>query len=135
VTQETPRSPTINVSEIKGYVYGLPPKTKTKLVKIVGDKRTINCKMNNQEVRALWDTGAQVCLLSHGYLKENFPTQIIKSVEELILNAIKLTSASGDLIPFKGWTEMTFQLGEGQTVQVPFLVTDSDNLRGLFGNY
>eukprot|EP00795_Rhopilema_esculentum_P009111 gene9111-16770_t len=50
---------------------------------------------------------------------------------------LNLVTASGDILPYKGWTELSFQLinnkGKNQTIQVPFLVTAETIERPIIG--
>ena len=68
----------VNVNEIKGSVFGLNSKSKKILVKIVGDKCTLNCAVN-----LLWDTSAQVSILSSTWYTEHFQGKEISLLEEL----------------------------------------------------
>ena len=62
----------VNVNEIEGSVFGLNSKSKKNLVKIVGDKCTLNCEVEGKRVNLLWDTGAQVSILTSTWLNEHF---------------------------------------------------------------
>ena len=113
----------------RGEVLCLSPKTKSKLVKLVGEKCIVDCHLNNISVNALWDTGAQVCLISSSFIQSHLPNAEIRPVNELLTHGLVLTSASNDDIPFKGWTELEFRLGKGVSVlNVPFLISDSPSL-------
>ena len=109
------------------FVSHLNPKERTVLGKLVGNKCTIDCLLNDTAVEALWDTGAQVSILSQGYLKEKFPKIEIHPVEELLGNkSLDVTAANGTKIPYEGWVEIKFGLcapTNGHEVVVPFLVS------------
>ena len=62
----------MNVNEIKGSVFGLNSKSKKNLVKIVGDKCTLNCEVEGKRVNLLWGTVAQVSILISTWLNEHF---------------------------------------------------------------
>lgn len=50
------------LDEIKGQVLGINAKSRKNLVKLVGEKCTLNCSLGGKEVSLLWDTGAQVSI-------------------------------------------------------------------------
>ena len=62
------------------YVCHLTPKQRNALVQLIGRKCTILCSLNNVKVEALWDTGAQVFLVSREFLEHNFPLLTIKQI-------------------------------------------------------
>eukprot|EP00112_Aurelia_sp_Birch-Aquarium-sp1_P014489 Seg3131.4 transcript_id=Seg3131.4/GoldUCD/mRNA.D3Y31 product="hypothetical protein" protein_id=Seg3131.4/GoldUCD/D3Y31 len=96
----------------------------------VGRKRTVNVKLEGKSLQGLWDTGAQVSILSLDTVKRYFPTKTIRKIEGLLeeTEEIKLVAANGTPIPYEGWIELEMQLSSGSTdkkesIQVPFLVT------------
>ena len=102
----------------------LIPKEHAKLIDLVGRRCTIRGKLNGKTVQVLWDTGAQVSIVSAKFLKDNFPNSITNNVSELLTCDLTLTAANGLNIPYKGWVELKLQIGESEnTVSVPFLVT------------
>lgn len=128
----------VNLCEIKGQVSSVSATSK-KLIKAVGEQCIVNCVLSGIETTCLWDTGAQVSLISHDWLGRNLPGIQIKPIEELVEGGLTLSSASGTSIPFQGWVEVEFQLGnvEGLRDQnscndvlynVPFLVTSVSGL-------
>ena len=50
---------------------------------------------------------------------------------------MNVVTASGDILPYEGWAELSFQLinnkGKNQTIQVPFLVTAEKIERPIIG--
>jgi hypothetical protein len=89
----------------------------------------VDCHLNDISVSALWDTGAQVCLISSSFLRPHLPNSEIRPVNELLTTGLVLTSASNDEIPFEGWTELEFRLGKSISVlRVAFLISDSPSL-------
>ena len=120
----------VDVTPIQHQVCHLTPKQHGKLVKLVGSKCTIHCHMNGREVIALWDTGAQVSILSRRWWKENLSDVPLKSLKELIDTNLHLSAANDTKIPFDGWVPIDLDISlEGSTtkhIQVPFLVTDQD---------
>ena len=101
----------------------LTPKEHEKLIKLVGRRCIVKGKLNGKTVEILWDTGAQVSIISKAFLQENFPDCKIKDVDELLSCDLALTAANGSTIPYEGWVELNFQVGESKSVlPVPFLV-------------
>ena len=48
-------------------------KTRKKLVRLVGDKPVLQCRLGGKEVEVLWDTGSMVSLVDRRWMKENLP--------------------------------------------------------------
>ena len=76
---------------------------------------------------ALWDTGAQVSIMTKSMLEEKLPGVAVRDISELINVGLDLMVASGTKIPFIGWADVREQLPssteEKQEVHVPFLNT------------
>ena len=114
-----------NVSEKNSrptsFVTHLTPKQSSKLAKLVGNRCTIKCKLNALSVEALWDTGAQVSILSEQFLRRRFPGTKLRNISELF--DCKL-----------GFVELEFRLKDEQDpILVPFLVTSDDISLPLVG--
>ena len=56
----------------QAYKTHLTPKQHSKVVKLVGGKCNVKCKLNNVELSVLWDTAAQINLFSTTQLKKYF---------------------------------------------------------------
>lgn len=54
----------------------------------------------------LWDTGAQVSIMSQEMMEKQFPKSTLKSISELIDGDLDLTAANGTKIAYTGWTEI-----------------------------
>lgn len=108
------------------FVSHLTPEERTVLGKVVGKKCTMDCLLDCCKVEALWDTGAQVSIISQEYLREKFPGIQSRPVEELLgCRGLDVTAANGTKIPYKGWVDIKFELcalNNGPEVVVPFLV-------------
>ena len=109
------------------FVSHLKPAQHAKIVNLVGRKCTVKCLLNDTEVLALWDTGAQVSIMTRAMLEEKLPGTEVKDISELINVGLNLTAAIGTKIPYIVWTDVRVQLPsptqEGQEVHVPFLIT------------
>ena len=87
----------------------------------------MNCRLQDITTKGLWDTGAQVSLVSRHWLETNLqPLEYeICSVEELLEQDLEVEGAGRNKIPYIGYTVLSFQLGTeecGNKIQVPFLV-------------
>ena len=104
----------------------LTPKEHAKVAKLVGRRCNLNILLNGKQVNALWDTGAQVSIVSNKWLKRNFPLVKDKNVSEILGEEqdLNIAAANGIYIPFAGFLELKFELGQNKTdssVFVPML--------------
>ncbi|KAJ8034450.1 hypothetical protein HOLleu_21296 [Holothuria leucospilota] len=89
------------------------------------------CEIEGVTTEALWDTGAQVSMISSSWLKDNHPDISVHPIEELLdTTALNLRAANGTPLPFEGWIGLCFRLptagrGKSLSIQVPFLVSTS----------
>ena len=108
------------------YISHLTPKQHDTVVNLVGNRCIVKCLMNDIPTTALWDTGAQVSIISHEWVKENLGDITIKPLKELIgCTNLELKAANGTSIPYLGWIELSFRLdrsGSDRYVCVPILV-------------
>ena len=103
----------------------LTPKQHAKLVGLVGKRCSVKCYLNDHYLEALWDTGAQVSIVSEDLLTRVLPGIPIKDISELLDAELNLTAANGTKIPYKGWVEFRFRLSSPESeLLVPFLVTE-----------
>ena len=110
------------------FVSHLTPKQHADVARLFDRKCSVNCCLNDIKVTALWDTGAQVSIITEHVLKQQLLNLKIRDINELLGGGsdLKLIAASGATIPYKGWVETRFRLnGEKEKeVTVPFLVTE-----------
>ena len=105
------------------------PHQQASIVKLVGQKCTVNVKLEGIETQGLWDTGAQVSVISIDQVKSNFPSKQIRKIEELLQteDEVRLYAANGTAIPYGGFIELELELisdsSSNKSVIVPFLVT------------
>ena len=100
----------LHVDELKGLAHECPPKTKTKVVKLVGKQCVVHCSFDDVSAEVLWDTGAQVSIVHSIWLTNNFPGLKPQSVSELTEGGFDIKSASGVWIPILGWVPLRFKL-------------------------
>ena len=72
-TKRNKRTRTLVVAEQHATVVGL-----------VGKRCTVKGEINGQQVDVLWDTGAQVSLISEQLVRGNFPGITVKNISELL---------------------------------------------------
>ncbi len=89
------------------------------MTNLVGKRCVITCQLNG---KTLWDTGAQVSIVSQDFMNKNFPSAIVKDISELINVQLDFTAANGTQIPYLGWCEIDFSIINNETLVVPFLI-------------
>ena len=105
----------------------LPPKEEMKLVKLVGRRCTADVLLNEKKVKVLWDTGADVAIVSRSWLEENFPGEELKDVSKLVGHQLFLKVANNSFLNYIGYAEFVFNLSEGaKPLKVPILVTEDE---------
>ena len=89
----------------------LLPQEHAQVIRLVGRKCIVKCLLNGLETDALWDTGAQVSISSHSWLKQCTPGCEIRDIAELLgMDELELKAANGTDLPFEGWVEPTLHL-------------------------
>ena len=87
----------------------------------------VQCVMNNVQTQALWDTGAQVSIVSKDWIAENLATAESRRMDELLNDkGLDLKAANGNEIPYEGWIEVSFKLATSDDkhgMSVSFLVS------------
>ena len=105
------------------------PKKKNQLASLVGKKCLVACKVEGKAARLLWDTGAQVSLVSEDWLIANLGKLEIKDLESMLEGSeeiLRLEGVIGQQIPYEGVVTLKVQLQNSDVVvDVPFLVTKS----------
>ena len=109
------------------YVSHLTPNQHAKVAELVGKRYMVQCVMNNVQTQALWDTGAQVSIVSKDWIAENLPTAESRRMDELLYDkGLDLKAANGTEIPYEGWIEVSFKLATSDDkhgMSVLFLVS------------
>ena len=103
-----------------------------KVVSLVGEKCSVRCKLNGVSCNALWDTGAEVSLISAKWLERNNVPYIVKQVEDLLGSDLKVRAVGQREIPYLGYAEIMFEINN-YSVLVPFLVSDEELVQPLIG--
>ena len=124
IVQDDGEDPNVSVSHIN-------PKQHAQVTRLVGKRCTVVGELNNKQFEMLWDTGAQVSVISGYDMSQYFPDIPIRKTEDFLgtETEINLVAANGTEIPYKGWAELDFRIPDNQSdinvIKVPFLVTDT----------
>ena len=93
-------------------------KLKHQLIRLVGEKPLVNCKLSGSNTLALWDTGAQVSMVEKDWCQQNFPDEKIYSVEEFLEgDDLHLHTANNTVMAVEGVIVLKFEL-EGGTMEL-----------------
>ena len=95
------------------------------MARLIGNKCNITCKINGKDTIALWDTGAQVSILPHTWLKHHSPRTQIHPITKLFPDGtLQLTAANNTEIPYLGYAELPVWIDKPRKLEivVPFLV-------------
>ena len=101
-----------------------------RVVKLMGRKCTGVVWLGDRKAEVLWDTGAQVCLVSKGWSDRYLPNVDIRPISDLWEGGteVLLRSASGEVMPYVGWMQVPLSVPgfeQVSSMQVPFLVTNN----------
>ena len=81
------------------FLSHLTPKQQAKIVNLVRQHCTVNCQLNSKAAKVLWDTGAQVSMVSKDFLRRTFPDAQVREISELIEAELDVTAAKGKPYP------------------------------------
>ena len=105
-------------------------KTRKKLIRLVGDKPVLRCRLGGKEVEVLWDTGSMVSLVDRRWIKRNLPDAIIHPVADFLESDQKelcLKAANSTKIKFDGVAVLDFAVGDNDGgFVIPVLVASDD---------
>jgi hypothetical protein len=112
------------------WVSHLTPKQLAKMANLVGETCLVSCFLNGRQLEVLWDTGAQVSIMTNDFLNAKFPDVKKRDISQLLDSPLEINAANGTAIPYTGWVELEFRLlssgREDTTVMVPFLITSEE---------
>ena len=103
-------------------------KLKKRMVKLVGKKPMLKCRIDGKVVELLWDTGSMVSIVGRKWVKRNFPGKKIFSVAEFLDNEeLRLRAANKSNIKVDGVILWEFELdGMEKGFVVPVVVSSED---------
>ena len=112
-------------------------KTQAKLVKLVGEKPILRCRLDGETFEVLWDTGSMISLVGRKWVQENFPDKKIHSIREFLEEneELKVTAANSSDIKIDGVVLLYFSMGEGDDggFVVPVLVGSEEVVEPILG--
>ena len=115
----------------------LKPSDQNEVIKLTGKQCTIRIQLNEKDASALYDTGAQACLLSERWLKDNHLIDEKRSIDELLeARDLELKTATDATIPYTGWIVLQLRMnGWANTaaLNVPFLITSEELQHPIIG--
>ena len=106
-----------------------------RLVKLIGSKPIIDCKIGSEMSKALLDSGSQISSLGLDWVREKFPDVEMRPLEDFLEPGeenVKFTAANNTEVPMVGCVTLAFAIG-GYSFPVPFLVTESKLARPIIG--
>ena len=80
------------------YVNYLTPAEYSKVVDLGGKRCMVHCQLNGQKEHSLWDTGAQVSLISKKWLDEHLPDLPLRNIESLLGDGTELDLKNCELV-------------------------------------
>ena len=113
-------------------------KTQSKMIRLVGRKPMVNCRLDGKKFDMLWDTGSMICLVDRRWLRRHFPGKKIESVSEFLkregVKELKLRAANATEIKLDGVVVVNFSLKEGEEgIAVPMLVASENIAQPILG--
>ena len=113
----------------------LPYKLKKKLISLVGVKPVAKLFLNGTEIDGLWDTGAQVSMMSKDFLQLNFPGVEVQPVRDFIQQeTLKVKAANQTELELDGIAVLDFGTkSESSLFQIPFLITPEKLSTAIIG--
>ena len=111
----------------------VPLLLRNKLVKLVGEKPLLNCRLDGKRCDGLWDTGAMVSMVNAAWLRGTLPEARILSIKEFLEgDNLNLLAANNTNVDVLGVVELKLRVGSYE-VPVPFLVTEGDLCNPIIG--
>ena len=117
---------------IMSFSAHLTPPQHSKLTKLVSRRCIVSCLLQGKKVDALWNIGAQVCIISKSRKDTYLPDVPERDNSELLGEPeLDLKVANGSALLYDGWIEVEFQLvgeyGQSEPITVPILVGRQEN--------
>ena len=81
----------------------ISPSNHAKLVKLVGERCEVRCRIDSILSGSLWDTGAMVSVVSRKWFNENIWDAELRDVRELLDEPLELRTANKKSLPYIGW--------------------------------
>ena len=105
-------------------------KLRKRMVKLVGKKPMLKCKIDGKVMKLLWDTGSMVSIAGRKWVKKNFPNKKIFSLSEFLeSNELNLQAANKTKINLDGVILLDFGVDGVENEEgfvVPIVVSSED---------
>ena len=110
-------------------------KIRRKLIRLIGEKPMLKCRLGGKNEEVLWDTGSMISLVDTKWVKKQFPDKMLHSVDDFLENEVlQIQAANSSEISFEGVMLSDFCLqNDSKTVTVPFLVTSQEINERILG--
>ena len=112
-------------------------RTRSKILKLIGEKPILRCTLDGRDTEVLWDTGSMVSMVDSGGVKQNFPEKQLHSIGdflELENEVLRLQAANSTEISLEGVLLFDFSLqNDSKVVHVPFLVSGQQVNQPILG--
>ena len=69
--------------------------------------------MNDKPVDILWDTGANISIISKEYVNDLFPNAVIKNLHDILSHAadkLQVRWCNQEILPYEGYVELEVSL-------------------------
>ena len=86
----------------------MTPKEQKNLTGLTGKQNVVKLYMNDKPVDILWDTGANISIISKKYVNNFFLIVVIKNLRDILSDADKLQVRWGnqEILPYEGYVEL-----------------------------
>ena len=110
-------------------------KLRLKMLKLIGNKPKVRCRLDGMCTKMLWDTGSMVSLVDKAWVNQHFPEKMILPVADFLeRDDLKLCAANNSEIQFEGVLLLNFGVSEGEDkFEVPFLVSTKPIAEPILG--
>ena len=92
------------------YQANLTPKEQKTLIGLTGKQNVVKLYVNDKPVDILWDTGANISIISKEYVNNLFPNIVIKNLHDILSDADKLQIRWGnqEILPYETYVELKY---------------------------
>jgi hypothetical protein len=99
-------------------------KLRRKIMKLVGEKPMLRCRLGEEETEMLWDTGSMISMVDRRWVRRLFPDEVIFPVSAFLDKELHVQAANETTIQFDGVVLLDFKLSdEDEGFVVPLLVS------------
>ena len=100
-------------------------KTRRNLIRLIGEKAMLKCRLDGKDAEVLWDTGSMISLVDTKWVGKHVPDKMLHSFDDFLQNEeLQIRAANSSEISFDGVMLFHFCLRD-----------DSENCRCSFPSY